>query len=152
MAAHMDGSAISAFAALMGAAVGGLTSVTTGWMTQRTMARAQWHQQDKAHRQELYKEFIEEASKCYLDALQHSQADMATLVGLHAKIGRMRVLSSRDIIAGAERIERKILDTYLEPDKTLRELREMLRSRSIDLLTDFSEACRAELKSVAFER
>jgi hypothetical protein len=148
----MDASAISAVAALMGAAVGGLTSVTTGSMTQRTMARAQWHQQDKAHRQELYKEFIEEASKCYLDALQHSQADMAALVGLHAGIGRMRVLSSRDIIASAERIERKILDTYLEPDKSLRELREMIRSRSIDLLTDFSEACRAELKSLAFER
>ncbi len=148
----MDASAISALAALTGAAIGGLTSVTTGWMTQRTMARAQRHQQDKAHRQELYKEFIEEASKCYIDALQHSQADMAALVGLHAEIGRMRVLSSPDIIASAERIERKILDTYLEPDKTLRELREVLRSRSIDLLTDFSEACRAELKSLAFER
>jgi hypothetical protein len=148
----MDGSAISAFAALMGAAVGGLTSVTTGWMTQRTMARARWHQQDKAHRQQLYKEFIEEASKCYLDALQHNQADMAALVELHAEIGRMRVLSSRDIVASAERIERKMHDTYLELDKSLRELRETLTSRSIDLLTDFSEACRAELNSLAFER
>jgi hypothetical protein len=148
----MDASAISAFAALMGAAVGGLTSVTTGWMTQRTLARARWRERDKAHRQELYKAFIEEASECYIDALQHSKADMAALIGLHAKIGRMRVLSSPDIIASAERIERKILDTYLEPDKTFLELREVVGSRSIDLLTDFSEACRAEFNSFAFER
>ena len=77
---------------------------------------------------------------------------MATLIGLHAKIRRMCVLSSTDIIASAERIERKILDTYLEPDKTLLELREVVSSRSIDLLTNFSEACRLEFKSFAFER
>ena len=148
----MDASAISALAALTGAAIGGFTSVTTGWMTQRTLARAQWRERDKARRQELYKAFIEEASKCYIDALQHSKADMAALIGLHAKIGRMRVLSSPDIIASAERIERKILDTYLAPDKTFLELREVVCSRSIDLLTDFSEACRAEFKSFAFER
>jgi len=148
----MDASAISALAALMGAATGGLTSVATGWMTQRTLAHAQWREGDKARRQELYKDFIEEASRCYIDALQHSQADMPALVGLHAKIGRMRVISSADVIASAERIERKIFDTYLEPDKTFLDLREMANSRSIDLLTDFSVACRAEFKSFAFER
>ena len=72
----MDASAISALAALMGAATGGLTSVATGWMTQRTLAHAQWREGDKARREELYKDFIEEASRCYIDALQHSQADV----------------------------------------------------------------------------
>src|SRR5262245_53796808 len=114
----MDASVISALAALTGAAMGGLTSAFTGWMTQRTLARAQWVEHEKARRQKLYKEFIEEASKCFVDALQHGQADMPTLVGLYAKIGRMRVLSSPMVVANAERIARRILDTYLEPDKT----------------------------------
>jgi hypothetical protein len=144
----MDASVISALAALTGAAIGGLTSVGTGWMTQRTQARTQWLQHDKARRQELYKEFIDEASKCYIDALQHSQADMAALVGLHAKIGRMRALSSPDVVASAERIGRKILDTYLQPDKTFLDLRQMANSGAIDLFVDFSDACRAELKTL----
>jgi hypothetical protein len=148
--AVMDASVISALAALIGAAIGGLTSFITGWTTQRTLARAQWLEHDKLRRQELYKDFIEEASKCYIDALQHGQADMPALVGLHAKIGRMRVLSSSEIIASAERIGRKILDTYLEPDKTFHDLREMANSRSIDLFDDFSEACRTESKTLWF--
>ena len=143
----MDTSIISALAAA-GAAIGGLTSVVTGWMTQRTAARARWHEHDKVRRQELYNEFIEEASKCYFDALQHSQADMSALVELHAKIGRMRVLSTPDVVASAERIERKILDTYLQPDRTLIDLREMTMTRSIDLFADFSEACRVEFMTL----
>jgi hypothetical protein len=102
----------------------------------------------QALRQELYKEFIEEASKCYVDALQHGQADMPGLVGLYAKIGRMRVLSSPMVLANAERIGRSILDTYLEPDKTFLDLREMANNGSIDLLRDFSEACRTEFKTL----
>jgi hypothetical protein len=144
----MDASVLPALAALTGAAIGGLTSAVTGWITQRTVARAQWLEHDKVRRQELYKDFIEEASKCYIDALQHSQANMPGLVGLHAKIGRMRVLSTPDVVASAERIARKILDTYLQPDRTLIDLREMEMNRSIDLFTDFSEACRAEFRTL----
>jgi hypothetical protein len=144
----MDASVISALSALTGAAIGGLTSVGTGWMTQRTQARAQWLEHDKARRQELYKEFIEEASKSYIDALQHGEADMPALVGLYAKISRMRAMSSPDVAASAERIGRKILDTYLQPDKTFLDLRQMVNSRSIDLFVDFTEACRAELSAL----
>jgi hypothetical protein len=37
-----------------------------------------------------------------------------------------------------------IVDTYLAPNKTFPELREMVMSGSLDPLRDFSEACRAE--------
>lgn len=103
--------------------------------------------QDTIQRQELYKEFIEEAAKCYVHALQHDEPDVPALVGLYAKIGRMRVLSSPAVVDVAERIARKITDTYLEPDKTFLELREMVNDRSIDMLGDFSRACRAEFES-----
>ncbi len=95
-------------------------------------------------RQELYKEFIEEASKLYLDALQHGNADLSGLVELYAKIGRIRVLSSPKVFESAELVGRRILDTYLEPDKTFLELRDMAKSGSLDLLLDFTESCRTE--------
>jgi hypothetical protein len=60
----------------------------------------------------------------------------------------MRVLSATDVVARAERIERTILDTYSQPDRTLIDLREMAMSRSIDLFVDFSEACRTEFTTL----
>ena len=145
----MDAPVISALAALAGAVIGGLTSVLASWLTQHTQARAQWVAQDKFRRQELYKEFIEDASKAYVDALQHDKADMTLLVGLYAKIGRMRVLSSPNVIENAEQIADKIVDTYLLPDKSFPELREMVNEGSIDILQGFGEACRAEYESLS---
>ena len=142
----MNASVISALAALSGAAIGGLTSVLASWLTQHTQARAQWLAQDKFRREELYGEFIDDASRAYLDALQHDKADMAVLISLYAKIGRMRVLSSPDVVESAQRVAHKIVDTYLEPEKNFIELREMVNDRSIDLLNDFSEACRREFE------
>ena len=144
----MDASMITALAALTGAAVGGLTSGLASWLIQRTQARQQWLAQEKLLRQELYKEFIEEASKCHVDALQHGNPNIAALIGLYAKIARMRVLSSQTVLEHAEQIERTILDTYLEPDKTFPELREMANSGTLDLLRGFSEACRTEFESL----
>jgi hypothetical protein len=61
---------------------------------------------------------------------------------------QMRVLSSQKVVESAEKIGRKILDTYLEPNKTIPELREMVASNSIDILRDFEEACREEFDSL----
>src|SRR5262245_39090577 len=139
----MDASLITALAGLTGAAVGGLTSGLASWLIQKTQARQQWLAQEKLLRQELYKEFIEEASKCHVDALQHGNPDIAALIGLYAKIARMRVLSSQVVLEHAEQIERTILNTYLEPDKTFPELREMEFGGSVDILRYFSVACSA---------
>jgi hypothetical protein len=144
----MNASIISALAALAGAITGGLTSVFASWLTQHAQARAQWLAQDKLHRQELYNEFIEMASKCYIDALQDDKADTPALVELYVRVGRMRILSSPKVVESAELIARRIVDTYLEPNKTFLELREMANSGSIDLIRDFSETCRAEFESL----
>jgi hypothetical protein len=142
----MDASAITALAALCGAAIGGLTSVCASLLTQRMQVRAQWLVRELDRRQGLYKEFIEEASRCYVHALQHGEPDIAGLVSLYAKLGRMRLLSSPSVLTSAEEIERKIIDTYLAPDKSFLELREMINSSSFDLLRDFSIACRTEFE------
>jgi len=144
----MNSSIISALAALAGAITGGLTSVLASWLSQHAQARAQWRAQDKLRRQDLYREFIEAASKCYIDALQCDKADIPALVELYVRVGRMRILSSPRTIESAERVARTIIDTYLEPNKTFLELREMANRGSIDLLRDFSETCRAEFESL----
>jgi hypothetical protein len=146
--APVDVSIISALAALTGAAVGGLTSGIANWLNQRSQVRAQWILHEKTRRQILYKDFIEEAAKCYIDALQHDEADIPGLVGLYAKLSRMRTLSSKPVVHHAEDVARKILDTYLEPDKSFVELREMAIDGTIDLLRGFSDACHDEFEDM----
>jgi hypothetical protein len=101
-----------------------------------------------SRRQTLYRDFIEEASKCYIDALQHNKADIPGLVGVYAKLSAMRALSSKPVVHCAEVVARKIMDTYLEPDKSFVELREMAIDGSIDLLQDFSHACHDEFEKM----
>ncbi|QIG98260.1 hypothetical protein [Bradyrhizobium sp. 6(2017)] len=144
----MDASIISALAALTGAAVGGLTSGIANWLNHRSQVRAQWILHETTRRQLLYRDFIDEASKCYIDALQHGEADIASLVGLYAKLSRMRALSSKQVVHQAEAVARKILDTYLEPDKSFVELRQMAIDGSIDLLRGFSDACHDEFEGL----
>ena len=62
-------------------------------------SRVQLLVQKRLPRQELCKEFIEVATQCYADALQREKPDIPGLVNLYGKIGRMRVLSSRECIA-----------------------------------------------------
>ena len=144
----MDVSIISALAALTGAAVGGLTSGITNWLNLRSQLRAQWLLHEKSRRQILYRDFIEEAAKCYIDALQHDKADIPGLVSLYAKLSAMRAVSSKKVVQCADDVVRKILDIYLEPDKSFVELREMAIDGTIDLLRGFSEVCRDEFEQM----
>ncbi|SDT51267.1 hypothetical protein [Bradyrhizobium canariense] len=140
----MDASLISGFAALAGAAIGGLTSATAGWLSQRYTAHAQWVANENLRRLDIYRDFIETASKCYIHALQHDEPDISGLVGLYTNISRMRVLSAAEVVEKAEQVAQRILDTYTEPDRSFAELRSMARNHAIDLLYDFSNACRLE--------
>jgi hypothetical protein len=144
----VDASAVTALAALLGAATGGLTSVLATWLTHRTQARAKWLEQSALRRQDLYNEFIAAAARCYVHALQHEEADIPGVVDLYAKIDRMRILSSAKVLDIAEGIARKVVDTYLEPNKSFIELREMVDSGSINLIREFSVACRAEFETL----
>jgi hypothetical protein len=139
---------LSALAALAGSAVGGLTSFASAWLTQHRQARAERLSQDKSRRQKLYKQFIDEASKLYADALVHDQAEVSALVSVYALISRMRVLSSSAVIERAEAVVRMIVDAYFAPNKTFPELRKLMDGHSIDPLRAFSEECRAELSNV----
>ena len=69
-------------------------------------------------------------------------------VALYAMISRMRVQSLPQTVACAEKIMRATIDTHFAPGKTIHELHELVRSGSgIDLLKDFSEVAREELRA-----
>jgi len=146
----MDTSVITALAALGGAVIGGLTSVVTSRLTQRAQAREQRLAHYQLRRQNVYKEFIEQASKLYIHALQNDKADVSALMGLYAEISKMRVLSSARVVDSADQIVKKIIHAYLEPNKTLPELRQMADSGLIDPLRNFSEVCRAESEKLHY--
>ena len=142
----MDAAYVSALAALSGAAIGGLTSFATSWVTQRAQAKAQQLAHKLTRREELYKGFVEEASKLYADSLVHDTPDVSQLIRLYAMISMMRALSPTTIVENADKVGRMIVNTYLAPNKTFPELRDMVNSGTIDPLRDFSEACREELQ------
>ena len=142
----MDPAYLSALAALAGSTIGGLTSLTASWLTQHTQFRAQRHEHDITRREDLYKSFIEEASKLYADAFEHDTADTSKLVNMYALVSRMRVLSSPGIIENADKVVRVIIETYLGPNKTFRDVREILDNDAMDPLREFSNACREELR------
>jgi hypothetical protein len=146
----MDASVITALSGIAGATIGGLASGLATWFSQRAQAKAQWLSQNQLRRQDVYKVFIEAASKSYVEALQNNQPDVAALMALYAQVSRMRVLSSASVVRTADQIVKKIIDTYLEPNKTFPELREMAASGAIDPLREFSEAVRAEAERLEF--
>ena len=141
----MDLAYFPAFAALAGSVIGGLTVVASSWLTQREQLRAQQSDHDITTREDLYRNFIEEASQLLADAYEHDKADTSKLVNLYALVSRMRVLSSSRVIEDAEEVVRVIIETYLAPNKKFRDLPEMLSDDVVDPLREFSNACREEL-------
>ena len=144
----MNAAYVTAFAALAGSVIGGLTTFAAAWVTQRQQANVQWLLQEKTRRQELYQQFIEEASKLYLDALMHDQAAIPPLVSLYASLNKMRVVSTPGVVERADKLVRMIVDTYFLPNKTFQELHTMVANGALDFLRDFSEACQEELDAL----
>jgi hypothetical protein len=142
----MDGPYLTAMAALGGAALGGFTSFVTSWTTLRTQMRAEGSTSSKSRRRKLYKLFINQASKTYADALIHDNLELTGLIELHALVNRIRINSSSSVIENAVGVVRVITETYSQPNRSPFEIETMIEDGSIDLLSRFSEACRAELE------
>jgi len=143
----MEAGYVTGFAVLAGAALGGLTSFASSWTTLHAQMKAQRLASSKSTRQELYKQFIDEASRTYADALVHDALDVSRLVGIYSLVSRMRVLSSEKVIESAASIAILITDTYFQPNKTPGELQAMMHDGGVDPLRDFSDVCRNELET-----
>jgi hypothetical protein len=146
----MDANLITAAAGLGGATIGGAMSFLGSWVAQQKQLRAQWLGQDRLRRQDLYKEFIQEASKSFVDALQHDNPNIGSIMVLYEKLSRMRIISSPEVLAAAEEVVKRIIDTLLQPaiSLTSEKVRQMFESGSADILRSFGEACRLEFDAL----
>ncbi len=146
----MDVAYLSAVSALAGSLIGGLTTGASTWLSQRTQVRASQIAHEVARREDLIRDFIVAASKTYGDALVNSEPQMQEVVNLYALVSRMRVLAMPESVAAADRLLRAIIDTYFQPNRTVRDLHDLMKnSAGVDPLAEFSEAARKELSALA---
>ena len=145
LGSQMDAAFVSASFGLIGAVVGGLTSFSSTWLSQSAQINAKFRQDEITRRQQLFSEFIAEASRLYGDALSHEKDDVTDLVSLYALIANIRLSSSHAVVSAAEHALTVIIDTYLAPNRTLREIGVLARDGRMNFLHGFSEVCRAEL-------
>lgn len=143
----MEAAYISAFAALAGTAIGGLTSFATSWATQQAQARAQRIAAERDSRAALFGRFLDEAAKLYADALQNRRDDISGLINVYALTNRIRLISTQRVVESADTVCRIIIDAYLAPNMTLEEMRTNWIDKHVDPLRDFSESCRQELQT-----
>ena len=143
----MNAAYISAFAALAGTAIGGLTSFATSWTTQQAQARAQRLAAERDSRAALFGRFLDEAARLYADALQNRRDDTTGPISIYALTNRIRLISTERVVQAADTVARIIVDTYLAPNITMDEMRANWIDKHIDPLRDFSEACRQELQT-----
>src|SRR5271168_1555734 len=136
-----------AIAALFGSLVGALGSSASTWITQRHADQRDLLARRIFQRVELYSEFITESTRVLVDALENDFKDPNKLIPAFALLSRIRLTSSKDVLASAESLVQNIVKYYGEPNLTP----EQIRSRALngnDPLRRFSETCRAELDSL----
>ena len=149
----MDVAYVSALSAFAGSVVGGLTAGITSWLGLRAQARAGQFAREMSRRDDLYKDFIVAASKVWGEAILSNEPQMQELVAFYAMISRMRAVSLPRTLACAEKVVDATIDTYFAPNKTIRELHEMVKrggsekAAGIDPLKEFSDLARAELQA-----
>jgi hypothetical protein len=102
---------------------------------------------EKEKREALFGKFLDEAAKLYADALQNEREDAAAMmIGIYALTNRIRLSSSARVVERADAVTQIIMDAYLSPNMSVKEVRNKWIEQHIDPLRDFSEACREELQ------
>ena len=136
---------IPAIAALTGSLIGGITSFLSTMLGQNIQLKMQLLVNDKALRQELYRDFVNAGSSLYVESLLHDDPDLGRLVSLYAMVSRMRIISSQTVSEEADQVAKEIFENYSMPNKRIDDIGAMVNKRSFDPMRRFSETCRVEL-------
>jgi hypothetical protein len=120
---YIDPALLGPVSALMGALIGGSTSLVAAVYTQRHQDRLQRVASEVAKRETVYADFVMSASNLVLNAYTHDEIvlsdDERRLIGL---MNRMRLFAPPDVIRGAEAVLRAIVEISLKPSVELRQL------------------------------
>ena len=148
---QIDPTLLSPISALLGALIGGSTSLVAAIYSQRVQDRLQRLANEIAKREGVYADFVMDASNMLLNAFVNDEISIGKneqhLIGL---INRMRLFAPPDVVRGAETVLRAIVEIALKPSVELRQLARQALSKSLDPdpLLAFSEICRADLDHV----
>jgi hypothetical protein len=136
---------------LLGALIGGGTSLIAAVYTQRRQDRLQRVAGEVAKRETVYADFVVYASNLLLNAYTQDEivlsGDEQRLIGL---INRMRLFAPPTVVSTAEAVFKAILEIALKPRVELRKLATEALSKSLDPdpLLAFSLVCRTDLDNV----
>ena len=148
----MDGGISNGVAAIMGALVGGLASLASTWVSERTRHRRDLLQREITKRETTYSDFIDHASKLYVTSATHNlndteanlEAELEGAVSLYGIASRIRLFASDRVIREAEAVLDLILMQFGAENISVDELREK-KLNERDPLKAFSISCRREL-------
>ena len=151
----MDGGISNGLAAIMGALVGGLASLTSTWVSERTRHKRDLLQREITKRESTYSEFIDHASKLYVTSATHNlddhdanfESELEGAVSLYGIASRIRLFASDRVIKEAEAVLDVILIQFGAENISLHELREK-KLNERDPLKTFSVSCRRELRDL----
>ena len=147
----VDPALLSPASALVGALIGGGTSLLAAIYTRRSQDRLQRVASEVEKRETVYTDFVFHASSVLLSAYTNDEIELTSdaqrLIGL---INRMRFFASPDVIATAEAVIRAIVEISLKPKIEVRTLATDALSKRLDPdpLLEFSRLCRADLDGV----
>ena len=148
----MGGEVASGMAAIMGAVVGGLASLTSTWVGERSRHRRDLLQREITKREAAYSDFIECASKVYAASATHRIDDddggIEGMVSLYAVASRMRLFASDQVIKEAESVVDRIFLQYGDANMSAEQLRKTAVETKDDPLKAFSVICRRELQDI----
>ena len=143
----MDSAIITAVAAICGSLVGALGSFFGSLVNQRYHDRRDLLASKIARLEALYSDFITEAARLLVDALEHNKPEPKNLVAAYALLSRIRLNSSPHVLEAADAVLRTIVETYPQPNLAPEDIHAGNISGE-EQLREFSEICRQELDLV----
>lgn len=147
----MDQSIISGLSAVLGSLVGGASTITTAWFTQKAQSKRESINTEIRRRELVYTEFINECSKLAIDAFDRTLEHPETLMNAYALLNRIRLTSSESVVDAADQTIKNILEQYFQPNLSIEELPIMAASGRADPLKEFSFGARRELHRLSRE-
>ena len=131
---------------MLGSVSGASAAIATTWISQKNQTVRERAKSETRKREILYGDFITEASQRLADAFDHSLDEPEKLVKLYAILGRIRLVSSDAALTAAEECCDRVVDLYSEPNRKIDEIFTTLHSGELEVLKQFSDACRVELR------
>ena len=151
----MDSGISNGLAAIMGALVGGLASLASTWVSERTRHKRDLLQREITKRETSYSDFIQQASKLYVASATHNvndddanlDSELEGAVSLYGIASRIRLFASDRVIKEAEAVLDLILIQFGAENISVEQLREK-KLNERDPLKAFSVSCRSELQDL----